>query len=141
MAISLGFHIIGIVLWIGSLMILTRLLLTRQKLAGTIDATEGQALHRLWSRFGGIGFVLVLLSGFYQLFARGVAFYMQQGWFHGKLTAVLVLVVLSGVFHVSLHKLQSGEQPKASTIHIVHGLTGLLLLVIVFSTFIGLGRV
>ncbi len=141
MAISLGFHVIGIVLWIGSLMVLTRLVLTRQKLSGTIDSAEAQALQRLWTRFGGIGFVCVLLSGFHQLFARGASFYMQQGWFHGKLGAVLVLIALSGVFHVVLHKLQSGEQPRAATIHVVHALTGVLLLVIVFSTFIGLGRV
>ena len=141
MAISLGFHIVGIVLWVGSLMVLTRMLLTLQKLSGTISAPEAQAMARLWTRFGGIGCVFVLLSGFHQLFARGPAFYFQQGWFHGKLTAVIVLVVLSVMFHLTLQRASAGVQPRSGSIHMIHGLTGLLLLVVVFMTFLGLGRV
>ena len=134
--ISIALHIVGIVMWAGGLMILTRFLkLFTSPGDGTpaVAAMANRVLHGYV--FGGL--VLALLTGLYQLSYRGFGFYMAQGWFHGKLTFVILLLVITGLVFTDVKKIKAGVPLSRGRVGALHGLTGLALLVIVFLTLLG----
>lgn len=135
MQISLSFHIIGLVLWLGSLMMLTRFATT----LAVADANSNllNMIQRMWKFMGLSGLAMALLSGLHQFGSKGAAFYMSQGWFHTKLTLVIILFVISILFHLELKKVAAGGLAKKSKLMAMHGITGLCLIIIVFITMLG----
>lgn len=131
--ISVAIHIIGIVMWLGGLLVLTRIF----KLF-TSSNSFGQPLSGVMSRifFGYIipGTILTVCTGLYQLSYAGMAAYMSQGWFHGKLTLVLILLAVTAICFQSLRKARSGATLSRGMVGALHGLVGLTLLVGVFVT-------
>jgi putative membrane protein len=135
MRVSLALHIIGIVMWLGGLMIGTSAL---RVLISTGNTEE-------ISRFGKkllFGFILpglgiVTLSGLYQLTTNGVGLYMKQGWFHAKLTFILVLFAATALLYFEIKKIMNKGAASESRIMMVHGMSGAVLLVAVFMTMLG----
>lgn len=95
------------------------------------------AIRRAFWGFAVSGAVIALVSGLYQLIIGGVGFYMKQGWFHGKLTLVIVLLVLTVILAVQVAATKRAEPIKIGLVRAVHGITGFCLIVIVFLTFLG----
>jgi uncharacterized membrane protein len=96
-----------------------------------------KAIKRGYFGFVISGLTLTLLTGLYQIFARGMAFYMAQGWFHGKLTLVLVLIVASVVFGAQVKAAVDGRTVKAGTVGMIHGLASATLVLVAFLTLVG----
>lgn len=130
--ISIGVHIVGLVMWLGGMMILTRAL----KLFAGSEALPSFA-RRTFHGFVLPGAVLSVSSGLYQLLSVGVSHYMQQGWFHGKLTFVVALFVVTFLLFRQVRTLRTtgAVDPRHATI--LHAASGTLLLVIVFLTTVG----
>ncbi|MCB0333436.1 MAG: CopD family protein [Bdellovibrionales bacterium] len=131
--ISLAVHVTGLLFWIGPLLALTLVL---KAVAESSDKEPFIKLsHRLWYGFVLAGAALVLVSGLYQLIAyRGLGFYMQQGWFHAKLTAVILLFVLTGLVGLELRYFKEEGQVRVKRMGMYHGGVSALALIIVFLT-------
>jgi putative membrane protein len=136
MSVSLAFHCVGFVLWLGGLMILTRFTSLSHS-GGDSPQRFANSAARVYKGYILPGMVVVILSGLHQLGAGGAAHYFQQGWFHGKLTLVLVLIVATVIFGLQLKKLREGSWPSSAVIHSVHGIAGATLVGAVFATFLG----
>ena len=134
--VSIALHIIGIVMWAGGLMIVTRFLKVFTE-AGAGTPALGAMTSRVFHGYVLGGSVLALLTGLYQLLYRGAAFYFAQGWFHGKLTFILLLLVVTVLAFADVKKAKGGVTLARGRIGALHGLTGLALLGIVFLTVIG----
>lgn len=129
--ISLALHIVGIVMWTGSLIVASRIIAL-----GVNSANDNSAawLKKIFYGWTLAGLALVTLTGLYQLMVGGgPGVYFEQGWFHGKVTLVIVLYIATFIFSRFLKQ----TQKKASTAMMIHGLTGLCLILIVFLTFLG----
>ncbi len=129
----LVFHITGIVFWMGTLMLLTRI-----KAFGAEQEAAVQGPFQALSKklfFGGIvpGIALVLLTGFTLLAAYDWAPLDAKAVgprFHIKLTLVFVLLVLSGVvFKADL------TQKPAKHFKMLHGVVATLFLAVLFVFF------
>ena len=122
-------------MWVGSLMLITRLSVP----FASGDGPPGfrAALRRAWVGFGLGGCLITLASGLYQfLGAQGPAHYLKQGWFHTKLTFVIVLLFITVLVELQTRLIASGGQPKKGKVMALHGVAGLCFLAIVFVTLI-----
>lgn len=128
---ALFFHIIGMVMWIGGLFVLSRVMRVFCE-----PYQSANPLIPLVSRsfFGFVvaGCLLSLLSGIAQMVIGGMSLYFKQGWFHGKLTLVLVLFVISILLGLEVSKLARGEALTKGRLQSLHALTGLCFIGIVF---------
>lgn len=136
MSVSLSFHVIGLALWLIGLMALTMVL--RLGLVHTQSvALAKSAVKRTLFAFVIPGFAVTLLSGLHQFAARGAAFYMQQGWFHTKLTLLLILIALTAFVYRDSANFLADRAPTLGRIKLYHILSGVLLLAIVLTTMLG----
>ena len=133
MKISLAFHIIGIVMWMGGLLILTRLMKAFRSGDSCSDQFRASLERRVFLGWVLPGLGLVSISGLYQIFTRGFDFYLKQGWFHAKLTLILVLLAVTYFTWREIAK-PSGKTAKVMAFH---GIVGLVLIAITFITMLG----
>ena len=105
------------------------------------DAKQGPSYKALTKKylFGMVmpGLLLSLGSGLFQVIYRGVPFYMSQGWFHAKLTLVLILFIATYLAWQGVQSVQKGEVVSAKKYGIVHIVVSSVFLVIVLVTFLG----
>jgi len=130
MQVSIAFHLIGMVMWVGGLMIITKL----AKMAAAGQPAMFAPLRRTYFSFVIGGLTVSLVSGLYQIMSQGMAFYMKQGWFHGKLTCLIILFVVTAVLGAKLTAATKGESVAPGTFGKLHALTGAMLLAIVILT-------
>jgi putative membrane protein len=91
----------------------------------------------------GISFVLVVVTGVLKLlhYGKGMGYYMKIGWFHAKLTLVVLvfLVSLYPTFTFMRTRSRAGELPTGETIDLPngvrHALRLQLLLVVLIPLF------
>lgn len=134
MGLSFAVHIVAIVMWVGGLMLATRIFTLLIK-GGATPALLAPAASRMTVGFIIPGLLLTVASGVYQIMLKGAAFYMKQGWFHTKLTLVLVLVVMTVLFIVQSNKLKGGVIPRTGLLMMIHGISALSLVIIAILTF------
>jgi len=142
--ISLALHLIGMVMWLGSLLVLTRLF----KLFTSPSGPQGELPNLMGRMLWGYvvpGFLLSLATGLYQMGYVGFGTYLAQGWFHGKLTLVFLLVVVTLLCFANVGKIRRGAPVSGGLASAMHGFVGFTLIVVVFMTvksgmyFAGLG--
>jgi putative membrane protein len=132
-------HVLGVVIYIGGLMALTRLLGHAVRFEDTPSRTNAYRIFTRMHKFANwAGLALMLVGGFALLFwdpaGKG---YMKQGYFHMKLTAVVVLAVCDVIFTRKIFALRGeGPQPKAAFFRIMHGIVGLALLLALAALFL-----
>lgn len=129
--ISIAFHIMGIVMWIGSMLICSRFI------AMSINEQRDNSawFSKIFWGWTLPGVLITVFSGIAQLMLNGFGFYFTQGWFHAKLTLVVILLVatfLLGQIILSDRPLKSAARPMA-----IHGITGLILIIVTFLTILG----
>ncbi len=131
MRFSLALHIIGVVFWLGGLILLPRLM----KLAlqsGTSSAQLKPIGKRAFFGYLLPGAIITVVSGLYQLFSLGASLYFKQGWFHTKLTFVVVLLIATALLWIELRR----EQLRGGRLMMIHGIGAAMLLIVVFLTFL-----
>ncbi len=137
MHISFAFHLIGIVLWLGGLILLPRVMKAIAELPQEAAAKAMLGVRRVFWGFVMSGFVISLVSGLGQVIGGGVGYYLKAGWFHGKLTFVILLLVATAFLTMEILKSARGEALNPRKLMMVHGIGALSLVVIVFLTFLG----
>lgn len=133
MQISLALHIIGIIFWVGALMIIPTFL--RSVKIGVDPQAKIVGASRS-AMFGYLlpGVLITVLSGFYQVSVNGAAYYFKQGWFHGKLTGVIILLIATGLLFAEIRRLSQGLDVRAARLGMIHGIAGLAFLANIFLT-------
>lgn len=119
--ISIVLHILGLIFLVGGLLIGLR--------AARMSNPPSELIKSI--RFGYIlsGITLVLTTGFFQIFYHGFPYYMSQGWFHGKLTAALLLVGLSAYLFIKFAEVERSSQPLPRSFTAkMHAIIGILVL-------------
>jgi protoporphyrinogen IX oxidase len=109
MAWTLVFHILGIVFWMGSLLVVTHVL--------AYDAeSESTEVHEVLNKlegklFKGIahpGAIITIISGAV-LISTNPHYYLHAAWFHVKLFLVVFLIVLDAITYVRAKAFQAGR--------------------------------
>lgn len=131
-----GFHVVGIILWMGGLVTLARLLGHHSGL-DSVEARESLISFERKSYFFAIlpGFVVTLLTGIYLLLSAPKLYLAADGpWgatFHLKLTLVLVLIALDQAIFWKMRRLHADGEGSRGFFMAAHGIVGLLFIVIV----------
>ena len=142
MSFVLAFHVVGAAMWLIGAMIVTRLLkIYLEPNAASTALTS--AIRIIFFGFVVAGLALSLCSGMLQLLsyrgADSLVIYMKQGWFHAKLTLVLVMLIVTAVIWQGVNKIARGEVVSRARLTLLHILCGTSLLAIVTLTLVGRG--
>jgi uncharacterized membrane protein len=132
-------HVLGVVIYVGGLMALTRLLGHAVRFPSAQSREDAYRIFKRMHKFADwIGLGLMLVTGLILLvWDPAGKSYMKQGYFHMKLTAVLVLLVCDALFTRKLFALRGeGTQPGATFFRIMHGVVGLALLLALAALFL-----
>jgi protoporphyrinogen IX oxidase len=109
LAWTLVFHILGIVFWLGSLLVVTHLL--------AYDADSGSAeVHEVLNRaegklFKGIahpGAIITVISGAI-LISTNPQHYVHAAWLHAKLFLVVILIALDAITYIRAKAFHAGK--------------------------------
>ncbi len=109
LAWTLVFHILGIVFWLGSLLVVTHLL--------AYDAeSESVEVHEVLNRlegklFKGIahpGAIITIISGAI-LISTNPQYYMHAAWLHVKLFLVIILIALDVITFIRAKAFHAGK--------------------------------
>ena len=131
-------HVLAVVLYVGGLLTLTRMLGHGVRFE---SADARASLYRVLKRM----YLFVGLPGVFLLVGSGLAMlltdpagneYMKQGYFHVKLTGVLLVLVADFVLMRKLFAIDpAGAQPKAAIFKALHGITGLGLIAVLVAIY------
>jgi putative membrane protein len=139
MQFTLIFHILGVVLWVGGLLMLSRIMVLHAKDPGPGGATFS-LVERKVDLFALIGLLLVAASGLYQLLVLWPpGMFRQSHWMHVKITVVLVLFVLHGLLlrtRLAWQRLPSGTALSKGVPLFAHAVIGLGLCAILVLVYL-----
>lgn len=91
-------------------------------------------VRRLYFGFVLAGLLLTVATGLYQLGMGGMGMYFKQGWFHSKLTLVVILFVVTGMLAFEVRKFSAGKILSGGKVMALHGITSICFVVIIFLT-------
>ena len=137
MQLSLAFHIIGILFWVAGLMVVSGLIRYFESHPELKGPSYVALTKKYWFGMVVPGFLISLITGTYQILLMGVGYYMKQGWFHGKLTFIIVLLVVTALVGKGYGAVKQGQPLPAKRFGMLHGVIGSSLLIIVFLTYMG----
>jgi uncharacterized membrane protein len=132
-------HVLGMVIYAGGFLTLTRMLGHAVRFEDAQSRTDAYRILKrmhLFVDWGGL--LLMLAAGLWLAIADpATKAYFTKGYFHMKLTFVLVLVVTDVVLSRKLFGLRGeGEQPGPNFFRIVHGLAGLAVMGALLAVFV-----
>ena len=123
------FHLFGVIMWIGSLLVITSMLALVPDEVGAARERIIVAARRLLRVSSNVGAIVAVIFGLFLIALNPVV--MRQGWMHTKLALVLVLLF----FHIRLSRRVAAleNDPGSATrreFSMLHGIVSLLLLLI-----------
>lgn len=131
MQVVLMFHVLGMVLWMGGLMNLTRMVSFHVGEEPEVQKRLYYIENRIFKFVTLPGFGITLVSGLYML-SNNMSYYMKQPWMHGKLLFVGIMLAVTAVLQGKLNELANNhEKQSPKAFKIAHGVTGLMLILIV----------
>ena len=129
------FHIIGFILWVGSLMDLSRILGYHVKEEIDVQKRLAAIEFRIYWFVATIGLVITLIMGICLFEAGGgVDHYFRGGgiWFHIKSTLLVLFVGIHALIgHLFMNLRRLPEKKNPAIFKALHGIMGLLLIGIV----------
>ncbi|MFQ5926933.1 MAG: CopD family protein [Terriglobia bacterium] len=130
-------HVLGIILWMGALLMVTQILATH---AGATEVAVRQALTRLEMKlFRGLahpGAALVVVTGITLIYVNP-HYYLPAGWLHTKLLLVILLVGLDFWVYRKARAFHAGRSTlQARWCKAVHGVMNILLIAILLLVFL-----
>jgi uncharacterized membrane protein len=136
-------HVLGVLLWAGGLVLVTRLLASVVTLAPDARQAAACALRSGYLKVVFPGFLVAFLTGLYFFLGNpGEQPYMKEGWFHMKLTLLLILMVVDHVMVMRPLKAlakgtMSGDPAKRiTTFQFAHVAVALLAVGILTAVFV-----
>jgi len=140
MAWYLVFHILGVIIWIGGLMDLTRLVGYHVKEEVFVQARLSNMEFRMYWFVATPGMVLAVVMGIFLFFKGGgvpVYFGGPSSWFIMKFLLAMGLILIHFVFGRFLMDLKmQPRQMNPARFKILHGLTGLMVVGIIIMVFV-----
>jgi protoporphyrinogen IX oxidase len=133
MAWLLTFHILGFIVWLGALLDLTRILGYHVKEELQVQARLSAMEFRMFFFVATPGLAITLIFGTLLFFTGGgVSQYLVgHGWFHAKLTLVIVLFVIHYFVGKEILKLRAApKQTSPVRFKILHGVAALVMIFI-----------
>ncbi|MDB4966120.1 MAG: rane protein [Myxococcales bacterium] len=130
----IGFHLIGVVLWMGGLMAFSRILGYHSKELPSARPRFTFIEGRLNWLVAVPGAVLTVAFGLWLAIDHGMAWFRVASWMHWKLTLVLAVVVIHTVLtvkHGQIRRAHPAEPMSRGLYAALHGTVGLLLIAIV----------
>ena len=130
----LGFHLIGVVLWMGGLMSFSRIMGYHAKEAPSVRPRFSFIEGRLNYLVAVPGAVLTVTFGLWMAWQHGMQWFRVASWMHYKLTlvvGVLVIHVLLSVKHAAIRRAGPSAPVSRALFASLHGTVGLLLIAIV----------
>jgi protoporphyrinogen IX oxidase len=134
---TLVFHILGIVGWVGGLMVIT-LALAQHAREESAEARAG--LERLEEKILRAmvtpGAILAIASGIV-LITTNPSYYLHAFWLHAKLALVVILLVLHGVLLARFRALRGGKPIPRRDFVLLHVLIALVFVSILIAALPG----
>lgn len=130
----LAFHVVGVVMWLGSLMALSRVLGYHTREPPSVRPRFSFVEGRLDVGGAMPGALLTLLTGLGLLAMEPMGWFRAQGWLHTKLLLVLFLALIHGGVRIRYRRMarQRADQPTSRAFFgAAHGIVGLLLIGII----------
>ncbi|MDH5528215.1 MAG: CopD family protein [Nitrospirota bacterium] len=128
MAWWLTFHLLGMVLWTGGLLGISRMAAYHVAEAPEIQPRFAWVEGRMYWLVVIPGMVITLITAA-GLLSTGVLPYGDLGWFHGKMMLVGLLLILHATLHIKLGQLKTHpERQKKAFFSALHGTIGLTLI-------------
>jgi protoporphyrinogen IX oxidase len=125
----LVFHLFGVILWIGSLLVISSMMALVPDEVGAARERMIVIARRLFHVSSNVGAIVAIVFGIFMVMLNPSV--MSHGWMHAKLALVLVLLF----FHVKLYRrvIVLENDPGSATrreFSIIHGIVSLILLLI-----------
>lgn len=136
-------HLIGMVLWVGGLFYLTSHLGSHAELESQEAKEAFRDIERSAYYYVALpGFLIVLVTGLFGFVSAGVSHYLDTArtWgstFHVKLTLVFLLIVIDQYVHYQMRQLHRGEEGSRPLFMGLHGIFGLLFMLVIFIMQVG----
>ncbi|MCC5831471.1 MAG: CopD family protein [Chlamydiales bacterium] len=131
MAILKFFHVLFIFIWIGSLLILTRLLGYQAKESDEIFQAMNRINKRIYFFVDLPSMILAVLFGLLLLFLKDLNW--KAPWLHMKLLFAFLLIVCDIICGTLIAK--GGRRPRLFY-QIFHGITGIFLILVLIAIYI-----
>ena len=135
MAWILAFHVFGVILWMGSLLVLSSLLGLVADEVGVSKERFLVAARRLFDFSANGGAMATIGFGIWLIFLDpGV---LRQGWLHIKLLLVVVIIVMHARLYRRINALEA--EPSGANrreFAMTHGILSVLLLAILLLVFL-----
>lgn len=129
-------HVLGIIFWMGGLLILSRMLAYHVKEELPIQDRLGRIEKRLYWGVAIPGLLLALITGIWMLIDLQMV-PLKNPAFHIKLTAVIGLIVLHFIVQKMLYALiHKPEKQPAGKYKLVHTALGALLVTVLISIYL-----
>jgi putative membrane protein len=125
----LVFHLFGVILWIGSLLVISSMMALVPDEVGAARERVIVIARRLFHVSSNIGAIVTVVFGVFLVLLDPSV--MLHGWMHAKIALVLVLLF----FHVKLYRrvIALENDPGSATrreFSMIHGIVSLILLLI-----------
>jgi uncharacterized integral membrane protein (TIGR00701 family) len=130
----IGFHLIGVVLWMGGLMAFSRILGYQSKELPSVRPRLTFIESRLNMLVAAPGALLTIVFGVWLAVQHGAAWFRVASWLHYKLALVCVVLVIHVVLTVKIRQIRRAapSAPMSRGLYAaLHGTVGLLLIAIV----------
>jgi protoporphyrinogen IX oxidase len=129
-----GFHLIGVVLWMGGLLTFSRVLGYHSKEHPTIRPRLTYIEGRLNALVAWPGAILTIVFGVWLTYDHGRAWFAVAAWLHFKLALVIATLgihIALTVLHYKIRRAHPAEKMNRGLYAALHGFVGLLLIGIV----------
>jgi putative membrane protein len=133
---TLVFHIIGLVFWLGSLLVVTQILAIHTEETFTeTRATLGRLESKLLRGLAHPGAAIMVITGLVLLFHDPI--YLREHWLHAKLLLVVVMIALDLRLTFRARELREGKiELSRRECMVLHGAISLVFLVILILVMI-----
>jgi putative membrane protein len=130
----LGFHLVGVVLWMGGLMAFSRIMGYHAKEAPSVRPRYSFLEGRLNYLVALPGAFLTVAFGVWMAYQHGMQWFRVAAWLHYKLALVAIVAVIHALLSVKHYQIRraSPSAPVSRALFAsLHGTVGLLLIAIV----------
>ena len=133
-------HVLGMIVYVGGFMALTRLTGKAVKYESEVSRADAYRMYRRMHIFADwIGLAITIVCGLILLLVDPWdKNYLQQGYFHMKLTFFVGIMICDVIFTRMLffRMRPDGPQPSKALFAALHGMAGLLLMGLLISIFV-----
>lgn len=121
-------HVLGIILWAGGLMNLTRMISFHMQEEPEVQKRLHYIEDRIYKFVTLPGMIITLAMGVYMLMMN-MDYFMKQPWMHAKLLFVTIMIIMTAILQGKLKELGTvTDKQNPKMFKALHGITGLMLM-------------